>query len=201
MKLRDLLAFAPTFTRAFAASASTSTPWVAFALTVAGWLDCLRTAIEMQDRRRGISDSNTKPKFSQCRAATHRFFTGTRLFIHDVHSSPFEYFIQPRSYLHRRYLPPLPPLPHQGLPLLFPLHDGLTAAFPVLSRCSTGGATYATATPSPNRFSAIRRSTRPSAFFFSTILRIAEPRSRTNPCPVTTLRTTNHLRWGQKQGY
>ena len=128
MKLRDLLAFAPTFTRAFAASAPTSTPWVAFALTVAGWLDCLRTAIEMQDRRRGISDSNTKPKFSQCRAATHRFFTGTRLFIHDVHSSPFEYFIHPMSYLHRRYLPPLPPLPHQGLPLLFPLHDGLTAA-------------------------------------------------------------------------
>jgi hypothetical protein len=59
MKLRDLLAFAPTFTRAFAAP--TSTPWVAFALTVAGWLDCLRTAIEMQDRRRNIRHCNAQP--------------------------------------------------------------------------------------------------------------------------------------------
>jgi hypothetical protein len=190
-----LLAFA----LAFAAAAA---PRVALRLAVAGRRDRrISRSVEMQNSRCRISNSNTQPKFGQCRTSTHRFFTGTKLFIHDVHPSTFEYYNHPKSNLHRNYLPPLPPLLHHGLPLLFPLHDGATAAFPVLSRCSTVGATYATATPSPKRFSAIRRSTLSSAFFFSTILRIAEPQSRATTCPLTTLITTNLIRWGQKPGF
>jgi hypothetical protein len=132
----------------FAAAATARTPRVSFAVAVARWLNRLRGAIKMKHGRRSVSDRGPESKSGQSLAATEQGLAGTGLFFHDVQSSSIEFFCQYTHSTSRRlrqwpqdnYLPPLPPLLHQGFPLEFPLQDGLTAAFPVLSRCSTVGA-------------------------------------------------------------
>ena len=61
------------------ALAAAVAPGIALAVCVAGGLNGFCTAVEMEDRRRGIGDSNAETEARQRLAAVHRWFLSLRV--------------------------------------------------------------------------------------------------------------------------